>query len=667
MIPRPGSKRGSSIGGDAPQSVPEKKRASSIQGQQLRRELSSDRLSGVKDKKRQPSNDRQSSVKDRRNPSSDRLSVVSGRERADYTTPQRMSSSKKISMSGSERRGSNARMSYMGGKVVKDTRPLGDKQYQQAQVRKLLDFLRENGYPNTSLTSKHFPLSSKEFVLVFNFLYAMINPKTETILPSSRFEETLLKILKDLHYPGTITKSNFLTMGSIHSYPAVLGSLSFLCDIATIYRKLLLPNIDDLSFPNKDEFGFAVEGESIEKITFNHYINCNVAYNNEEDNFEQNLNDLRAKLEHKKGVDQPLTSLEEKNMKLNEELEELSGQENQLDGLKDKSKRMKEDQEKILEYIKTMDERVVNMSSEIENREKIINEINSKEQVLKEEIHLLKDKSETSTISLHERETKKIMLDDKRNHVKSVLADVEEEDKAIWQREIQASRNREKLSTIVKQINSISLEEELKDEEGKPLHLESVNFSTKDDHYEYLTKEFKSYVQKCIKDEKLMTRNVEGMIEDNGVALVKLQDVLKEKVVALNRLQEEIDSVKAEMEKSQDGHCKLDEDMNELKEHLQKEYAALRSQEGESVADLDALLNSLNLEVNAAKQLAEERKSKGLAFLKKVSENTAEYIEKSESQKKAAIEAVKKTAEGKLENIRESRIVVETMMEQLRK
>merc|ERR1712112_165624 len=100
-----------------------------------------------------------------------------------------------------------------------------------------------------------------------------------------------------------------------------------------------------------------------------------------------------------------------------------------------------------------------------------------------------------------------------------------------------------------------------------------------------------------------MTRNVEGIIEDNGVALVKLQDVLKEKVVTLNRLQQEIDSVKAEMEKSQDDHCKLDDEMNELKEQLQKEYAALRSQEGESVADLDALLNSLNLEVDAAKQL----------------------------------------------------------------
>ena len=70
----------------------------------------------------------------------------------------------------------SGRGSQVGVKVVKDTRPLGDKEFQAAQTRRILDFLRNNCYHNTSLTSKNFPLQTREFVAVFNFMYNLINP-----------------------------------------------------------------------------------------------------------------------------------------------------------------------------------------------------------------------------------------------------------------------------------------------------------------------------------------------------------------------------------------------------------------------------------------------------------------------------------------------------------
>ena len=130
----------------------------------------------------------------------------------------------------------SGRGSHMGARVIKDTRPLTDKAYQTEQIRKILDFLRANGYHNTSLTSKHFPLNSKEFVAVFNFLYSFLDPRISAKLPTVKFEEEALKVLKSLHYPGNLTKSNFVAMGSLHSWPTVLGSISYLCDLAKIDR-----------------------------------------------------------------------------------------------------------------------------------------------------------------------------------------------------------------------------------------------------------------------------------------------------------------------------------------------------------------------------------------------------------------------------------------------
>ena len=115
-------------------------------------------------------------------------------------------------------------------------RPLTDKEYQKEETRKILDFLREKRYGNTSLTTKHFPLTSKEFVSVFNFLYNFLDSQFINRLPSTKFEEEALRVLKGLNYPGNLTKSSFVTMGSLHSWPTVLGALSYLCNLAKIYR-----------------------------------------------------------------------------------------------------------------------------------------------------------------------------------------------------------------------------------------------------------------------------------------------------------------------------------------------------------------------------------------------------------------------------------------------
>lgn len=160
------------------------------------------------------------------------------------STVQRLSiapqSQSRMSMGSTASKRMSGRGSQMGMRVLKDSRPLTDKAYQTEQTRKILDFLRLNEYPNTILTSKHFPLSAKEFVSIFNFMYCFLDPQNPSKLPTVKYEEDVLKVFKSLNYPGNLTKSNFAAMGSLHSWPTVLGSLSYLCDLVKIYRYVIV-------------------------------------------------------------------------------------------------------------------------------------------------------------------------------------------------------------------------------------------------------------------------------------------------------------------------------------------------------------------------------------------------------------------------------------------
>ena len=144
-----------------------------------------------------------------------------------------MSTSRRMS----ELKRASGRGSLIGSKTVKDTRNLQDKKVQQELTRRLLDFLRQYQYPS-ALTSKDFPPSSKEFVHIFNFLYSIIDLRNPAIIGTTNKEDDIVKVMKTLHYPGMMSKSQFKTIVP-HSWPTVLGCLSYLCDVATIFRYVL--------------------------------------------------------------------------------------------------------------------------------------------------------------------------------------------------------------------------------------------------------------------------------------------------------------------------------------------------------------------------------------------------------------------------------------------
>lgn len=62
-------------------------------------------------------------------------------------------------------------------------------------------------------------------------LYGCINPNFKM---EKKFEEEVPRILKTLHYPFTISKSAMFAVGSMHTWPTLLGALHWMVELITV-------------------------------------------------------------------------------------------------------------------------------------------------------------------------------------------------------------------------------------------------------------------------------------------------------------------------------------------------------------------------------------------------------------------------------------------------
>ncbi|CAB1319301.1 unnamed protein product [Coregonus sp. 'balchen'] len=134
--------------------------------------------------------------------------------------PQSVSSERRTSFFGSRTSGAGmARNStfgaFGGAEKMKDPRPLHDKAYVQQCIRQLCE-----------------SPSTKEFLKIFEFIYCLLDPTFQ--MPTSKVEEEVPRILKDLGYPFALSKSSMYSVGAPHTWPQVLGAVVWLIDTVKV-------------------------------------------------------------------------------------------------------------------------------------------------------------------------------------------------------------------------------------------------------------------------------------------------------------------------------------------------------------------------------------------------------------------------------------------------
>jgi len=600
-----------------------------------------------------------------------RASSGTASKRQSYITPQRMTASGtrkslmystgKMTASGTKVGSGNQRLSGRGSAIgaatCKDTRPLSDKSYQQVQVKKILDFLRKNKYENNALTSKHFPLSSKEFVNIFNFLYFFLQPQNFSAIPYQRFEENVIPILKSLKYPGPLSKSNFLTLGSMHSWPTVLGSLAFLCDLVIVYTEKLLPNITSIGFTNEDDEGFEIGKESKEKLAFNYYMDCFNEFNIGEDDFSSHTREYEhSMLENNKINIEELKLLKQKEVELRNMLTQAENTTNKTKVLLEQCQNLQGDKEKLVTYINSMENYLKKITDDKELELKIEQDLSLKVKSLEEVIKKLED-----SVSLGAGASPEyghcLKTEECQRQVDQAKNQKEQIDRDIFQQEIKVSKAREGLEIIAKQFNSLAVEESMGGQDALVLSVPVFRGGQLNDEDDF--SRHRSELGELLKNGRAATRNAErevqaelgktGILEET-CRQMKSEEAQKKK--DLKSRQQEIE-VFQEIIKKEDGD--LDAEIARLKEAL----ISIQSQNGMDISSKKKYLRNLEDKLTQTKLLQQQKYEEGLDFLQKSCVEAKEYIERCERIRDEAAKSVLEQTNAAVAAMRNSMTVMD--------
>ncbi|MGH0143375.1 UNVERIFIED_CONTAM: hypothetical protein FKN15_005642 [Acipenser sinensis] len=143
---------------------------------------------------------------------------------------------------------------FGGAEKIKDPRPLHDKSFVQQCIRQLCEYLGENGFPSPVTVKSLQSPTSKEFLKIFSFIYSFLDPTFQ--MPTSKIEEEIPRILKDLGYPFPISKSSMYSVGAPHTWPQILGGLIWLIDSVKLFDTM---REQDLLFPDFSDGGIETE------------------------------------------------------------------------------------------------------------------------------------------------------------------------------------------------------------------------------------------------------------------------------------------------------------------------------------------------------------------------------------------------------------------------
>lgn len=113
------------------------------------------------------------------------------------------------------------RSSVAPGRKIADPRQINDKGFKDRAVRKLIQYLMQNGYERTLSPQLLTAPSTKDFVYIISFLLKAAVPNFE-FGRDSKFEEEVPSILKVLGYPVRHRAATFMPCAPARSCASIL-------------------------------------------------------------------------------------------------------------------------------------------------------------------------------------------------------------------------------------------------------------------------------------------------------------------------------------------------------------------------------------------------------------------------------------------------------------
>ncbi|XP_043493412.1 kinetochore protein ndc80-like [Polistes fuscatus] len=479
----------------------------------------------------------------------------------------------------------------------KDTRVLLDKNYQVQMLNKIDTYIQQiqcSSMLNSNGSLK--PITLKMFVEVSDLLVKLIDPKQTLTL--ANYIEQLPKIAKKLHYPGMISKSLLKTANTPHSWPYVLGWLSWLVEVCQVkdlaYNSFQLDNLPFIGTEqqmkdNRNSFFFM--------------LSIYGAWNDEKLDEEATLiNEYLQDIEKQYGVTEndlveAYASLDKEQLSLQETEQKLKDVDVEVQKLKDILMSLEEDAAKQTKDVKAQEEYIKNLNTEKEQFQIQNKYLYEKIQIQNKQYKELLSVVKEQPMSRREKEDIVNKCSGIQNYIQQFDDHLKEMQKDIYKLDIKIASVNSNLYKIVLGYNQEIFKhfgsdnnidvEELKMPEKDMLdpnimdNLNSIdNFKNelKDGWIKNVTK-WESYIETYTNKLELLQRQMKALEENNVI----LHNKLKDKKAHINNwkneentLREQIQIFQNEMQSYQEMIPNLEGITSKLEEFKEKLDAVKR-------------------------------------------------------------------------------------------
>ncbi|XP_032926708.1 kinetochore protein NDC80 homolog [Catharus ustulatus] len=349
----------------------------------------------------------------------------------------------------------NSQYGMFGTEKIKDPRPLHDKAFIQQCIKKLCEFLLENGYAhNVSMKSLQSP-SVKDFLKIFTFIYKFFCPSYE--LPDSKFEEEIPKVFKNLGYPFALSKSSMYTVGAPHTWPQIVAALVWLIDCVKLYNAIKenAPAFDD------GQGGETDDGIVHYKLFLDYCVKCYDLFMKGRDTFEEVDAEVQSKLKDLFNVDAfQMESLAAENKRLQEEIARLEKEkEREPDRrvtLRNVKSSLQADVQKYQAYLASLESHIAILDQKLGSLNDEVETAETEVEAMKQENARLRHIFDNQKYSAVDIERIKYERNELQQTINKLTKELEAEEHQLWNEELKYARSKEAIEMQLAEYHKLA-------------------------------------------------------------------------------------------------------------------------------------------------------------------------------------------------------------------
>jgi len=495
---------------------------------------------------------------------------------------------------------------------VSDPRKLSDKSYMQQSVRKLILFLAQHNYDQAISPKVLTRPANKDYFNILKFLLKKIDPHLTSSRGGRDYTKHVPEIFKGLKYPFNVSKAALTFVGVPHTWPSVLGTLSWLVELLSY----------DEAVTNEQRRNNDFESQP-EKIFLSYLCRTYKAFLQGQDEECQAIEDsVKADfVERNKDIQSAVVGMKKSIEQYQDEHAELEGLEAYIVKMRQRKVDYEEDLQKFKSLIERLESYTISLERKLKSRERHQTEqaasLTAAEKT-RDQLRVTLDNQDLSPADVQR-------MTQRRKQLKFALSALrtnshEREQKLIWDLEIAQTKKIEELGELIRKYNDLLHSVEMapasaKFANGLDLQL-NLNVHA-DSTSSLLSIDVESVIRPALADVKRQLLADSHRVKSATLTLEEESDVLRESIVDAKM---EAEDLRRQIKRKEDAAS------NELSEADSKCQEAT-----EAYNDVELRFQRLEVDCNQKNHSLEQLKAE-LRRLKEIQlENRSKYEEDEQS------------------------------------